>query len=65
MSRTLNDIITGLPEERRQSIKARAATLLEQEILRQFGGTYAHNTTCCLQARTSNGYATQYACWYC
>ena len=35
MSRTLNDIITGLPEERRQSIEARAATLLEQEILRQ------------------------------
>lgn len=35
MSRTLNDIMTGLPEERRQRIEARAATLLEQEILRQ------------------------------
>ena len=35
MSRTLNDIMAGLPEERRQHIEARAATLLEQEILRQ------------------------------
>ena len=31
MSRTLNDIMTGLPEERRQHIEARAATLFEQE----------------------------------
>lgn len=35
MSRTLNDIITELPEERRQHIEARTRTLLEQEILRQ------------------------------
>ena len=35
MSRTLNDIMTGLPEERRQHIEARAATLFEQENLRQ------------------------------
>ena len=35
MSRTLNDIMAGLPEERRQHIEARAAMLLEQEILRQ------------------------------
>ena len=33
MSRTLNDIMTGLPEERRQHIEARAATLFEQENL--------------------------------
>ena len=35
MSRTLNDIVASLPEERRQHVEARAATLLEQEILRQ------------------------------
>ena len=71
MSRTLNDIMAGLPEERRQHIEARAATLLEQEILRQLRKALGlsqkdlHYTARCLQARTSNGYATQYACWHC
>ncbi|MFR8062095.1 MAG: XRE family transcriptional regulator [Lancefieldella rimae] len=39
MSRTLNDLMASLPEERRQHIEARAATLLEQEILRQLRKT--------------------------
>lgn len=35
MSRSLDDIMDSLPEERRQNIEARAAKLLEQEQLRQ------------------------------
>lgn len=35
MSRSLDDIMASLPEERRQCIEARATKLLEQEQLRQ------------------------------
>lgn len=72
MSRTLNDIMTGLPEERRQHIEARAATLFEQEtyvsyarlwaFAEGFGRTHAYHATCCLQAGTSDGYADQHSC---